>query len=325
MVRYTDSTELGFGGYGTVFSAYDNKEGKWVAIKKVNMEMNVITAAFTRETFLMQNIRHPNIVRCENVFVEGESLCIVMELLNMDLQAHSSKFNSAYPAIVKIFLKHLLEGLAHMHGKFIIHRDLKTTNLLVDTDSTPPTLKITDFGHAAIALNPTLSPKMGTMAYNAPEFLLGAVDYGMPVDIWAAGCIFGEMSEWGADEEGSMVFGKDAETDVDLLFDIFGLLGAPTEASWPGVTELPKWINGMESLGFAPKDLNARFLKLDGVGIDLLKRMLCLNPSERITAEAALKHEYFNGAQSMQLKLGSLQSTLFSLSVTAATCFYCSV
>ncbi|CAL5443990.1 unnamed protein product [Camellia sinensis] len=81
------------------------------------------------------------------------------------------------------------------------------------------------------------------------------------------------------------------DSEIDELFKIFRILGTPNEDTWPGVTSLadfksafPKWPS---------KDLAIVVPNLDSAGIDLLSKMLCLDPSRRITARSALEHEYF--------------------------------
>ncbi|KAL7215047.1 hypothetical protein ACSBR1_027262 [Camellia fascicularis] len=122
-----------------------------------------------------------------------------------------------------------------------------------------------------------------TLWYRAPEILLGSRHYSTPVDVWSVGCIFAEMVNQ------RPLFPGDSE--IDELFKIFRILGIPNEDTWPGVTSLadfksafPKWPS---------KDLATVVPNLDSASIDLLSKMMCLDPSRRITARSALEHEYF--------------------------------
>ncbi|KAJ8450284.1 hypothetical protein Cgig2_004741 [Carnegiea gigantea] len=92
-----------------------------------------------------------------------------------------------------------------------------------------------------------------TLWYRAPEILLGSRHYSTPVDVWT--------------------------------------LGTPNEDTWPGVTSLPDFKSSFPR--WSPKDLSTIVPNLDPAGIDLLSKMLCLDPSKRITARGALEHEYF--------------------------------
>ncbi|KAF9615961.1 hypothetical protein IFM89_027367, partial [Coptis chinensis] len=190
------------------------------------------------------------------------------KLMNMNLTAYIMKFEIECPDMVKVFMKQLSAGLAHIHDQRGMHRNIKASNILVDTDSTPHRVKIADFGSAKILLNLNLSPLVGTGAYKAPELLLGVVDYGTPADIWALGCIFGEMANWNC----LPIFVKNDRAE-EVLLDTFPTLGE--------------------------------------VGVDLLSRMLCLNPGNRITAVEALNHPYFSsGGYFYSFELGICDSAI---------------
>lgn len=68
-------------------------------------------------------------------------------------------------------------------------------------------------------------------------------------------------------------------------------MGTPNEDTWPGVTSLPDFKSAFPK--WPPKDLATMVPNLDAAGLDLLCKMLCLDPSKRITARSALEHEYF--------------------------------
>jgi len=106
--------------------------------------------------------------------------------------------------------------------------------------------------------------------------------YSTAIDIWSAGCIFAEMIT------GRPLFPGDSE--IDELHRIFRVLGTPNESTWPGVTSLPDFSPTFPT--WRPGSL-ARYVRgLCPKGLDLLARMLVLDPSRRITAIDALQHEY---------------------------------
>ncbi|XP_047251314.1 cell division control protein 2 homolog A isoform X3 [Capsicum annuum] len=125
--------------------------------------------------------------------------------------------------------------------------------------------------------------KVVTLWYRAPEILLGSRHYSTPVDVWSVGCIFAEMVNQ------RPLFPGDSE--IDELFKIFRVMGTPNEDTWPGVTSLPDYKSAFPK--WPPKDLGVIVPNVDGAGFDLLGKMLCLDPSKRITARNALGHEYF--------------------------------
>ncbi|XP_030900722.2 cyclin-dependent kinase 3 isoform X3 [Melopsittacus undulatus] len=125
--------------------------------------------------------------------------------------------------------------------------------------------------------------KVVTLWYRAPEILLGCKYYSTPVDIWSVGCIFAEMVTRKA------LFPGDSE--IDQLFRIFRTLGTPTEATWPGVTQLPDYKENFPQ--WARKEMMEIVPSLDRDGRDLLMQLLLYDPSKRISAKTALSHQYF--------------------------------
>ncbi|KAL0323791.1 UNVERIFIED_CONTAM: Cell division control protein 2A [Sesamum calycinum] len=179
---------------------------------------------------------------------------------------------SQNPRLVKTFLYQILRGIAYCHSHRVLHRDLKPQNLLIDRRTNA--LKLADFG---------LARAFGCDSMvQSPEILLGSRHYSTPVDVWSVGCIFAEMVTRRA------LFPGDSE--IDELFRIFRIMGTPTEDTWPGVTSLPDFKSFPK---WPPKELATVVPNLDSAGLDLLGKMLCLDPSKRITARSALEHEYF--------------------------------
>ncbi|KER30102.1 hypothetical protein T265_03369 [Opisthorchis viverrini] len=124
-----------------------------------------------------------------------------------------------------------------------------------------------------------------TLWYRPPDVLLGAKLYTTSIDVWSAGCIFAEMSNAGR----PLFPGFDVE---DQLQRIFKLLGTPTEVTWPTVTELPDY---EPFTVIYPPAMNWHQVvpKLSSRGIDLLQQLVVCNPTDRISADQALHHSYF--------------------------------
>ncbi|XP_053157670.1 cyclin-dependent kinase 3 isoform X3 [Hemicordylus capensis] len=125
--------------------------------------------------------------------------------------------------------------------------------------------------------------KVVTLWYRAPEILLGCKYYSTAVDIWSIGCIFAEMVTRKA------LFPGDSE--IDQLFRIFRTLGTPTESVWPGVTQLPDYKGNFPK--WPRKEMKVVIPNLGRDGRDLLAHLLLYDPNRRISAKAALTHQYF--------------------------------
>lgn len=193
---------------------------------------------------------------------------------------------------IKCLLQQLTSGVAYMHENWILHRDLKTSNLLLNNRGQ---LKIADFGMARYAGDPPppkLTQLVVTLWYRAPELLLGARAYGAAVDMWSVGCIFGELIT-----REPLLQGKN---EVDQISKVFELCGVPTDESWPGFRRLPN----ARSLRLPSKSaaaaaaatgsvIRARFPGLTAAGAGLLNALLALDPDARPSAKEMLRHEYF--------------------------------
>ena len=129
--------------------------------------------------------------------------------------------------------------------------------------------------------------KVVTRWYRSPDVLLGSTNYGASIDMWSVWCILGELLL----HERALFMG---ESEPDQLVQIFNCCGTPDLEDWPEVVELEGW-ETLKPKKKLPSTLRQRFkhVECSAKAIDLLERLLTLNPKKRITAEECLNHEWF--------------------------------
>lgn len=289
MTEYKKICKIGEGTYGVVYKAMDNHEKIW-ALKKIRLETEEegIPSTAIREISLLKELHHPNIVRLEDVFHTEKRLTLVFEYLDQDLKKLLDGSDSGLDkGTIQSYLYQLLDGVAYCHAHRVLHRDLKPQNLLINREGK---LKLADFGLARAFGIPVrqYTHEVVTLWYRAPDVLMGSKQYSTPVDIWSVGCIFAEMVN------GRPLF--PGTSDSDQLMRIFKTLGTPDQESWPGIVQLPEWKPDFPPN--EPKNLAEIVPSLDDDGVDLLRSMLQFDPTKRVSARDALKHDYFQSYRS---------------------------
>uniref|UniRef100_A0A7S2ZKD4 cyclin-dependent kinase n=4 Tax=Rhodosorus marinus TaxID=101924 RepID=A0A7S2ZKD4_9RHOD len=289
MERYERLQKIGEGTYGVVYKARDKQTSQTIALKKIRLEQEDegVPSTAIREISILRELQHANIVQFNEVVYCDKKLYLVFEFLDEDLKRFMDSIPSSQAIEtlkIKSYLYQLISGIYYCHERRVLHRDLKPQNLLIDRKGG---LKLADFGLARAFGIPVrhYTHEVVTLWYRAPEILLGAKRYGKAVDIWSIGCIFAEMVTR------QPLFPGDSE--IDELYKIFRTLGTPTEETWPGVSELPDYKSSFPN--WPRKHIGEVVANLDDVGLDLLSQMLTYNPDQRITAHAALQHQYFEG------------------------------
>ncbi|PSC74284.1 cyclin-dependent kinase G-2-like isoform X1 [Micractinium conductrix] len=297
---YEKLNRISEGTYGVVYRARDRDTGEICALKKVKLEKERDGFPLTsiREINILLSLNHPHIVNVSEVVV-GPSLdavFMVMEYADHDLKAvMEERMTQPFSvAEVKTLMRQLLGGMAYLHENWVLHRDLKTSNILYTNKGE---LKLCDFGLARQYGSP-LAPythMVVTLWYRAPELLLGARKYSTAVDVWSIGCIMAELLS-----KEALFSGK---SEIDQLQLILKTMGSPTEETWPGVSQLPnarKFNLGKYPCGSLRQRFPASGLGFGGrpplseKGFDLLSRLLELCPERRISCEDALEHPWFS-------------------------------
>uniref|UniRef100_A0A1I8AX64 Protein kinase domain-containing protein n=1 Tax=Meloidogyne hapla TaxID=6305 RepID=A0A1I8AX64_MELHA len=196
--------------------------------------------------------------------------------------------------------KHILEGLNKIHKSNILHRDMKSANVLITGGGF---LKLADFGLARLMIKQQdyrYTNRVVTLWYRPPELLLGSSSYGPSIDIWGAGCIISELWTRSPILQGN--------TEQEQLIRIAKLCGSINSQTWEGCEDLPLYSKlkaggcDMQSAlnNALPQNYPRRvreklliFLEHNEQAISLIDQMLSLSPERRPTAEEALDHNFF--------------------------------
>ena len=187
---------------------------------------------------------------------------------------------------IKNIMQQLFNALSYIHGNNILHRDMKSSNILMTHTGK---LKLADFGLArALNKGPNQCYTNGvvTLWYRPPELLLGERNYGPPVDMWSAGCIMAEM--W---TRRPIIQGDTEQKQITLICQLCGSI-IPEE--WPGVDKLEHY-QKLELPAKENRKVRERlhhFVK-DTYALDLIENLLVLDPKKRIDADATLDHDFF--------------------------------
>ncbi|CAM9339420.1 cyclin-dependent kinase 2-like isoform X1 [Lethenteron reissneri] len=298
MDNFQKVEKIGEGTYGVVYKARNKLTGEAVALKKIRLDTETegVPSTAIREISLLRELNHPNIVRLLTIIHSEKKLYLVFELLDQDLKKFMDNATpSGIPLpLVKSYLYQLLQGIAFCHSHRILHRDLKPQNLLINAEGA---IKLADFGLARAFGVPqrTYTHEVVTLWYRAPEILLGCKHYSTSVDVWSIGCIFAEMLTRRA------LFPGDSE--IDQLFRIFRTLGTPDEGVWPGVSQLPDYKSTFPR--WANQELTKVVPTLNFEGRGLLALMLQYDPNQRVTANMALSHCFFQNVKQIVPQLRS--------------------
>ncbi|WOK97059.1 mitogen-activated protein kinase kinase kinase YODA-like isoform X2 [Canna indica] len=268
---------IGSGTFGNVYEATNRETGALCAMKEVNIipddakSIECIKQLEQEVRFLSQ-FKHPNIVQYYGSDIIDDRFYIYLEYvhpgsINKYVHQHIGAMTES---VVRNFTRHILKGLAFLHSKNIMHRDIKGANLLVDVHGV---VKLADFGMAkhlngaagALSLR-------GSPYWMAPEVVQATmnkdVGYDLAVDIWSLGCTIIEM-----------LTGKHPWSGLEGAAAMFKVLHKD-----PPIPE-----------------------SLSNEGKDFLRSCFRRNPAERPTADALLEHPFIRHSQHYNMH-GSLQA-----------------
>lgn len=256
--RYRHATYHRSGIASTVFKAVlpfnqdkdaptKQKKLQWVALKVTELAAMQPPHDYHREIRALHRAASPHVIKLLEDFpqqwtaasardfeIPGSRHVLVFPFMPFDLPSllcHRAKFTVAQR---KSCLRDLFSALAHLHSLGIIHRDVKPSNILLESPDGPAFLA--DFGIVWDPQDPASEPPddkitdVGTTSYRPLELLFGNTSYGAALDLWAAGCVAAEVVDSSID---TLFDAGDLGSELALIQSIFKKLGTPTLESWP--------------------------------------------------------------------------------------------
>jgi len=316
--RYEVLKGLGKGSFGQVLKVYDHKSKQYAALKIVRNDPRFQQQAKREVKILEQLLQEDhantaNIVHIKNSFLFRGHVCIVFELMSINLYEliKKNKYRGFSPRLVKNFAHSITVALSTLSRHRIIHSDLKPENILLRQPGKSG-LKVIDFGSSCYT-GDRLLPYVQSRFYRAPEVIFGC-HYGTPVDMWSLGCILSELALGYP-----LLPGHNEDDQIALMIE---LLGIPPKAILDNASRASKFISETDGLPLycfgstinsTNPDVPQRGLpgsrdismilypclqrEQDLMMVDFIRRCLSWDPAQRLTPEMALRHAWFRSGE----------------------------
>jgi len=188
--------ELGEGGFGKVYKWVKISNQEVYAMKHIDITSNKQKIYIGNEITLMKSVDHKNIVKLYETYMHKGRIFLFMEYLDGGcLTPVVEDFKLDIPEnVIAYIIKEVLDGIVSLHRRGIVHRDIKSDNVLIERDGAA--IKLTDFGYSCqLTQEKRLrESRVGTLYWMAPEILKGNWAYDERCDIWSLG-VFPELKD----------------------------------------------------------------------------------------------------------------------------------
>ncbi|XP_033474750.1 serine/threonine-protein kinase Chk2 [Epinephelus lanceolatus] len=272
--KYLLSRRIGTGVCGEVKLAFERSSCRKFAVKIINKKNFQSEGTATRnaqtEIEILQRIDHPCLIKTEDFYQTDDSYYIVLELMEGGELFHKLKTQQQLKeSVTKLYFYQMLKAVQYLHSNGIIHRDLKPENVLLSSLEDICLIKVTDFNQSRI-LDSTLLMRTlcGTPSYLAPEVFTHATStgYGLAVDVWSLGVL------------------------------LFVCLGGypPFHESFGHLTVTEQIIRGEFIM------VPSKWSHISDRAKDVVRKLLVVDPSKRMTIEEALQHPWLQDQEMIQ-------------------------
>ncbi|KAL3528077.1 hypothetical protein ACH5RR_012733 [Cinchona calisaya] len=189
---------LGRGTFGHVYVGFNSENGQMCAIKEVRVVADDHSSKeclkqLNQEITLLSQLSHPNIVQYHGSELGEGTLSVYLEYVSGgSIHKLLQEYGAFREPVIQNYARQILSGLAYLHGRNTVHRDIKGANILVDPNGE---VKLADFGMAKhITSASSMLSFKGSPYWMAPEVVMNTNGYNLAVDIWSLGCTILEMA-----------------------------------------------------------------------------------------------------------------------------------
>ncbi|KAL4427360.1 hypothetical protein ABPG74_002331 [Tetrahymena malaccensis] len=255
--KYTTLEKIGQGSLGLVSRCKCVSTQKEYAVKTIGFKDGEHLLNISREFFLLQSLKHPNVVRTYDLFIENKKCYIILDyVVGFSLQDYLEKHHKMSEEYTKFVIIESLKAIQYLHQKGICHRDITSNNILIDEKKN--SIKLIDFSNSKTCDYRRMMTKTGTISFMAPE-IFREQEYDKQVDMWSLGIVMfqlltGQLPFYSANEQILIQDIQKKELDISQQ--------------------------------------NIMLAEISSSGIDFLSQILQKNPRKRLTPSQALCHPW---------------------------------